>query len=159
MRQAFYNGSKASIIVYDLSRPETLESIETWYKDIAEFLGDIPIIIFGNKTDLIGEEGYDETAIQDLISKYNFLGFYKTSAKTGDCVETAFNAIINVLVNQNMAKEIHNLPRIFFRTILKKFGHKLILHFIMELLFSIIIFCTGLNRASIFTNGGIGITI
>ena len=47
---------KPQLLFMIYPRPETLESIETWYKDIAEFLGDIPIIIFGNKTDLIGEE-------------------------------------------------------------------------------------------------------
>ncbi len=75
MPPTFYNGAKATIIVYDLSRPETLESIETWYKDITQYVGNIPTIIFGNKSDLINEEDYDETAIQDLIGKYSLLRF------------------------------------------------------------------------------------
>ena len=74
--------------------------IETWYKEITQYVGNIPTIIFGNKSDLISEDDCDETIIQDLIRKYNFLGFYKTSAKTGDCVEFAFDAIIKVLVNK-----------------------------------------------------------
>jgi Ras-related protein Rab-32 len=105
MRPTFYNGAKATIIVFDLSRPETFASIETWYKDITQYVGNIPAIIFGNKCDLMEEAGYDETGVQELVDKYKFLGFYQTSAKTGEKVENAFNAIIDVLVDQSLNKK------------------------------------------------------
>lgn len=105
MRPTFYNGAKAAIIVYDLSRPETLPTVETWYKDITQYTGAIPIICFGNKSDLIDEEKYDDKSIKALAEKNNFLGFYKTSAATGKRVHDAFNAIIKVLVDDAMKKK------------------------------------------------------
>jgi small GTP-binding protein len=105
MRPTFYNGAKATIVVFDLSRPETLASVETWYKDITQYVGNIPTIVFGNKCDLIEEENYDDSGIQDLVNKYSFLNFYKTSAKTGEQVEQAFNSIIDVLVDQHLQKK------------------------------------------------------
>ena len=105
MRPTFYNGAKAAIIVYDLTRDDTLATIEEWYNDITTYCGKIPAICFGNKCDLIESSGkpYDETAIKALAAKHGFLGFYQTSAKTGQKVQDAFNTIIDVLV-QNAVK-------------------------------------------------------
>jgi small GTP-binding protein len=106
MRPTFYNGAKAAIIVYDLSRPETLATVDNWHKDITQYTGNIPIILFGNKADLLpDEEHYDDTKVKEVISKYKLLGFYKTSAATGKRVQDAFNSIIKVLVDDAMAKK------------------------------------------------------
>ena len=105
MRPTFYNGAKAAIIVYDLSRPETLPTVETWFKDITQYVGNIPIVIFGNKSDLVDELSVDTTNIKELVKKHNFLDFYMTSAKTGSRVESAFNSIIKLLVEDALKKK------------------------------------------------------
>jgi small GTP-binding protein len=106
MRPTFYNGAKAAIIVYDLSRDETLNTIEEWYNDITTYCGKIPAICFGNKCDIIEESGkpYDETNVKKILDKYDFLGYYQTSAKTGQKVQDAFNKIIDVLVDNATKK-------------------------------------------------------
>ena len=42
----------------------------------------------------------DDKKVQDLIKDRNFLGYYKTSAKTGNGVYKAFQAIIRELYNK-----------------------------------------------------------
>ncbi|MHA1730193.1 MAG: Rab family GTPase [Promethearchaeota archaeon] len=99
MRPTFYNGAKAAVVVFDLSRPETLDSIIEWYDDLKKFCGDLPTVLFGNKFDLLeSEDDYDKEKVDELMKKYNFLKFYLTSAKTGKRVTDAFNAIIDILV-------------------------------------------------------------
>lgn len=100
MRQTFYQGSKAAIIVFDMSRPETVESVQTWYDDIAGFCGKIPTIVFANKSDLVDGESFDTTEIERLVAENEFLDWYMTSARTGKQIHDAFNHIIRYLVKK-----------------------------------------------------------
>ncbi|MHA2182007.1 MAG: GTP-binding protein, partial [Promethearchaeota archaeon] len=55
-RAKFYNGANAAFIVVDRSRPGNLDSVEKWYNDIKTSIPkDIPVIIVGNKSDLVDE--------------------------------------------------------------------------------------------------------
>jgi small GTP-binding protein len=102
MRPTFYKGSKAAIIVFSHA-PEEEESFEhviNWHDDIKKFCGDLPIVLFGNKIDLINEDELDDKNVKDLVKKRKFLGYYRTSAKTGSGVYEAFQAIIKDLYNK-----------------------------------------------------------
>lgn len=104
LRPNFFKNSRAAIIVYSLEDnnfgKESFDHILNWYEDISKFCGDIPIIVFGNKVDLVDGNKLDTSKIQDLIKKNNFLGYYITSAKTGKGVIDAFNVIIETLYSK-----------------------------------------------------------
>ncbi|MFX0187742.1 MAG: Rab family GTPase [Candidatus Hodarchaeota archaeon] len=102
MRPTFYKGSKAAIIVFSHApgEEESYEHVVQWHDDIKNFCGDLPIVLFGNKLDLVNEKNLDDKKVQDLIKDRNFLGYYKTSAKTGSGVYKAFQAIIRELYNK-----------------------------------------------------------
>jgi len=51
--------------------------------------------------DLIEEANLIKTNIQEIIREQNFLGYFLTSAKTGQGVHEAFNTIIEKLYNKN----------------------------------------------------------
>jgi GTPase SAR1 family protein len=53
MRPTFFNGAKGAIIVFDMSRPETLKSVNDWYGDLKKYCGELPTVLFGNKSDLV----------------------------------------------------------------------------------------------------------
>ncbi len=106
MRKNFYNGANAAIVVFSHEPGDTgdksLTSIPTWLEDITKFSGKIPTILFGNKIDLIDN---DELASNNDLQKsdYNinkltealqFLGYFKTSALSGEGVESAFNTLM-----------------------------------------------------------------
>ena len=100
MRPTFYKGSKAAIIVFSLAPDEIDDSfkhISEWHEDIKKYCGDIPIVLFGNKMDLVNDEELDENNVKEIVDKRDFLGYYKTSAKTGNGVYKAFQAIIKDL--------------------------------------------------------------
>jgi small GTP-binding protein len=102
MRPTFYKGSKAAIIVFSHApeEEESFEHIINWHDDIKKFCGDLPIVLFGNKIDLINEDELDDKKVKDLVKKRKFLGYYRTSAKTGSGVYEAFQAIIKDLYNK-----------------------------------------------------------
>ncbi len=101
LRPSFYNESRAAIIVYSLEENEfgkrSFENIEHWNNEVQQHCEDIPIILFANKVDLVDESNLDDIKIQKVVNNQNFLGYYLTSAKTGQGVYDAFNAIINKL--------------------------------------------------------------
>lgn len=108
IRSSFYEDSKAVIIVYSLERNnkgyESLKNVMKWYNEINQYCEDIPIIIFANKIDLVGDTEIDESSFKELSAKENYLGVYRTSAKTGNGVGNAFKTIIEKLYN--MHKEV-----------------------------------------------------
>lgn len=104
MRPTFYNGAKATIIVYDTSRDETRTNIVDWYEDIKKYCGDLPTVCFGNKSDLIEEDKYDSSEIDKISEDLDFIKVYLTSAKTGKSVTDAFNSIIEVLVKRALSE-------------------------------------------------------
>jgi len=105
LRPSFYKESSAAIIVYSLEESElgtrSYEHIVNWYENIKKFCGDIPIILFANKVDLVEEDDIDVSVIQNLVEQHGFLGYYITSAKTGKGVHDAFNTLIEKLYDKS----------------------------------------------------------
>jgi len=101
LRPAFFRDSRAAIIVYSLEENElgedSFEHIQNWFEDIYSYCGEIPVVVFANKIDLVDERKLDKSKITELIKKKKFLGFFITSAKTGQGVIEAFNTIIDDL--------------------------------------------------------------
>ncbi|MFX1428202.1 MAG: Rab family GTPase [Promethearchaeota archaeon] len=101
LRPSFFKNSRAAIIVYSLEDnklgQESFENIPNWYDEIKKYCGDIPILIFANKGDLVDISQLDESPITELVEENNLLGYRITSAKTGKGVTDAFNDIINKL--------------------------------------------------------------
>ncbi|MFX0033977.1 MAG: Rab family GTPase [Candidatus Hodarchaeota archaeon] len=102
MRPTFYKGSKAAIIVFSHGPGEggSFKNIIEWHEDIKKYCGNIPIILFGNKIDLVNIETIDDNKAEEIVDERKFLGYYRTSAKTGTGVYEAFQAIIKNLYNK-----------------------------------------------------------
>ena len=99
----FYKESTAGIIVTSLEVNElgknSFAHIENWHSQLRKYCGDIPVILFVNKVDLVNKNEVNSIKIQEIVKKNNFLGYSITSAKTGEGVIEAFNLIIQRLYN------------------------------------------------------------
>ena len=108
LRADFYEQSKAAIIVYSLEEndrgKESLNHIIDWYEDLETYCGDIPVVIFANKVDLVEVDKLDDAYVKNLVNKKNIVGIYQTSAKTGQGVTKAFQKIIRELYNKYKSK-------------------------------------------------------
>jgi small GTP-binding protein len=104
LRPSFYRDSDAAIIVYSLEENDlgrnSFKHIKNWHEDIKQFCGSIPIVLFANKVDLIGINNLDHPKIQKFVDEHNFIGYYVTSAKTGQGVHESFNKIIEILYHK-----------------------------------------------------------
>jgi len=107
LRQRFYVGSSGAIIVFshDPGQPQSYEHVPRWLDDLKKHCGNIPIVLFGNKIDLVDEEELGTNSIiptadvnvENFVKENRFLGYYKTSALTGQGVTDAFKALVRKL--------------------------------------------------------------
>ncbi len=99
-RKIYYLGAQAAFIVFDLTNRESFENVKMWHEELRLFTSeeDIPIVIVGNKTDLLEDRKvyYQEGAkLANNLSESEKikLSYIETSALTGSNVEDAFNLI------------------------------------------------------------------
>lgn len=85
-----YRGAEGAMIVCDLTRKETLESmVEYWIPELFKVAPGIPIVFVGNKCDLVEQRQISDEELEAVSSKYG-TSKYLASAKTGENVETIF---------------------------------------------------------------------
>jgi len=94
-------GAKGYIVVADLSRPKTLDSIKEHVELCLNTVKDAPIYIALNKSDLQENSHYSNEEIK-AISK-NIVEVYKTSAQSGDVVNEIFQQINSTIVTRGKA--------------------------------------------------------
>ena len=107
LQQSFYKGSSAAIIVFSHEENElgdkSFQNIPKWLNNIIEYCGKIPVVLFGNKIDLIDvneliinkEHPKSDHNIIKLMKELKILGYLKTSALTGEGVTFAFKTLTN----------------------------------------------------------------
>jgi len=92
LRRSFYEGTNGAIVVFDLSRAQTFPKMKEWLSDARQAVEtEFPVVIIGNKSDLIPEIGIviDRNEVQQFADKKKTI-YIETSAKTGENVEKAF---------------------------------------------------------------------
>ncbi|HMF30740.1 MAG TPA: Rab family GTPase [Candidatus Lokiarchaeia archaeon] len=95
---SFYAGAFAGILVYDITRRETLQSLPTWQAGIEKYAGrETLYFVFGNKCDLESERAVTTAEGESMTRELGASGFWETSAKTGENLREAFYAIAEKL--------------------------------------------------------------
>lgn len=95
LHHSYFYGAKGAFIVYDITRPETLENIIEWVESLdREIDGKIPFIFMANKVDLNDGKEIEKAIPNKLVEAYNS-SWLLTSAKTGANVENAFSDLAN----------------------------------------------------------------
>ncbi|TFG07641.1 MAG: GTP-binding protein [Promethearchaeota archaeon] len=89
-RKRFYSGANAAFIVVDRTRANNENSVDFWYHEIKESVpNNIPVVIVGNKSDLVDNIVVSEEVIKEKANRHGF-HYILTSAKTGENVHDAF---------------------------------------------------------------------
>ncbi len=100
MRPAYYAGAKAAILVGDLTRVRSFEDLELWDQEFKKLVEEDhpPSILLANKMDL--EHYLDFSYVEEIGEKMGVMKVFKTSAVTGDNVNTAFQLIAEKLFDR-----------------------------------------------------------
>ncbi len=92
MRSKYFQGSNASIAVYDVTSRDSLLALPEWIMSLREVCGNIPILVVGNKIDLVDQRAVSRMDAEALASRFTCM-HDEASAKTGDKVEAIFAKI------------------------------------------------------------------
>jgi len=95
LHKVYYNGAKGVILVYDLTKPNTLANIANWHNEAIEHLGKrkVPMILVGNKSDLKSEIKVTKEEITKMKETIQISDSFETSALNGDNVTELFYTI------------------------------------------------------------------
>ncbi len=96
VRLSYLKGAAAFIFVADGTRPETLETALQLKSDLLDEYGDLPFVLLINKADDAMLWDTPESSYTRLVDEG--LDVFKTSAKTGENVEDAFECLSKALV-------------------------------------------------------------
>jgi small GTP-binding protein len=113
MRNMYFKGSNGAIGVYDVTSPESLLRIPGWVSSIKKAVGNIPMILIGNKADLVNERRVTKEDSDDLAARLECTHL-ETSAKDGTNVEKMFYEIAkacykNALNMQNQMDDMEDV--------------------------------------------------
>jgi len=99
LRKLYLEGANGALIIFDMTKSKTFEKLSDWVGDFKEARGEQPILLVGNKTDLIDNIKVNENEASAFANKHG-MEFIKTSAKTGENVEVAFLNLIKVILDK-----------------------------------------------------------
>lgn len=94
MAPIYSQGSLGALIVFDLTRSDTMYHIPNWIKCL-QLNGNIPIVIAGNKSDLEDQRQVSTDEALEYMSKLGYQ-FFETCANNGSGVDEVFTQIINL---------------------------------------------------------------
>lgn len=105
VQSSSFKGADGVILVCDLTREETLRSLEEyWLHSIGDKLSNIRLVFVANKSDLAGDARFSFEELQKLASKYRTEAF-SSSAKTGENVEKLFLTLGGMLTDAKVKEE------------------------------------------------------
>lgn len=94
----FVMGSRGAVLLIDLTRMPIIKDILEWVNISRLHDINLPILLVGTKSDLIDLIAIDDESALHLRNTFNMIDYVKTSAKTGNNVEEAFELITKKLV-------------------------------------------------------------
>lgn len=98
---AYMRGAQGYLLIADGTRRETLESALALRAAVEERYGDLPYVLLLNKYDLVDDWAISEDELEALSEKGALV--LCTSAKTGKCVERAFDELAEALTGARAA--------------------------------------------------------
>ena len=87
-------GAQGIVLVFDITKKETFESLPNWIKETKNIKDNIPIVLFGNKCDLLEESVVDNDEAMKF-AKDNEMDYFETSAKQNINIEQGLKNIID----------------------------------------------------------------
>jgi len=104
VRASFYGGSQCVLLVFDLTRKDTMDKLKDWILEAAKNSGGSikAFALIGNKCDLPGREISEEEGLefaQYLSERLKFpMPYIESSAKTGKNIDYIFKVLCRILL-------------------------------------------------------------
>ncbi len=104
VRETYFHGAQALMAVCDVTRLDSLTALDEWIPSALEIAGDVPVYIIVNKKDLLDRRAFADEQVQKVAEPFA-APWVLTSARTGEFVDDAFNALAIEIVDRAMRTE------------------------------------------------------
>lgn len=110
---AFYRGSNACILVFDVSNKASFDKLDEWKKNFLENASPadpskFPFILIGNKTDQ--QRVVTDKEARDWCARNGAIPYFETQAVAGTGVETAFNKCAELTAKASDSSDALGMP-------------------------------------------------
>ena len=101
MLDSYVAGARGALLLYDLTRLRTLDSLDEWVKIVRKHDKNLPILFVGTKLDRVEDITVADDYAQEFLEPLNMFGHMKISSKDGSGVKEAFKAISRKILDMN----------------------------------------------------------
>ncbi|MHA1804435.1 MAG: Rab family GTPase [Promethearchaeota archaeon] len=102
MLPIYSRGAAGAILVFDMSREESIDESKEWlelFKSGQETIQPrIPIILAGNKADLVENRSLIYQRAKKLVIDHDLIEYMEVSAKTGENIQELFTTLIDTIL-------------------------------------------------------------
>jgi GTPase SAR1 family protein len=117
--QVYYKDALGAMLVYDISRPITFESVAKWKAEIDSKVTlpngkRLPVVLIGNKADLFTDE-IDRLTLDKFCKDNGFVDWFDTSAKANTNIDKAARFLVSSVLSHSdiFAKKAETAPDSF----------------------------------------------
>ena len=105
VRPLYYKGSMGCIILFDLTNRESFDHVPKWLEEVKKESGNIPILLVGNKSDLINERAVSLDEAKQISKDLNMF-YVESSAKNGNGVGDVFAILSLLMIGEDIPPEM-----------------------------------------------------
>ena len=108
LTQNYFRNAEGVILTFDVTSSESFGNLKYWISSFKENMEKknifIPVIIIGNKIDLVDSREINKEDAEKFSKEKNYK-YFETSAKTGEGVDEAIKELVNQVLKQNGQKD------------------------------------------------------
>ena len=106
IRPMYYRGSLGALLIFDLTNSASFEHLPQWIEEVrANVKTEIPLLLVGNKSDLIDQRAVSLEELNSFTSNFN-LYYMETSAKTGEGVGDCFYILACLMIGSGVPDQL-----------------------------------------------------
>ncbi len=109
MLPSYTLGAKGALLLYDMTRTSSLDSLEEWVRICRTYSKDMPILFCGTKGDLVGSKCISASRAKAFLEPLGMFDHIEVSAKTGANVEKAFKMLTAKILTIRKPVVLHQI--------------------------------------------------
>lgn len=101
VRPLYYKGAMGCIVLFDLTNRESFDHVPKWLDEVSKEAGKIPMLLVGNKSDLVSQRVISTEDAQNLAKQLD-MEYIESSAKTGDGIGDVFAVLSYLMMGEKI---------------------------------------------------------